>query len=249
MKRIIRLLIMAIIAVLAGVISLYLANGYIGSLTDDSAKATVAAGEITLFGLIFSAFYKEVNSYYSERATNAGKKWDLIFPMLKAHYFPWVHIAGSLKGALDLIDLKSPKKDSVIRYLYLTLVFYGLHMRFTIEDGGLILLSSTRDEDAVEADYTNLQKALNWAADDTPRRVSYLQGLWINKTKSGNPYLLNDFRSELELDNELKDDLEVLTRWLTGNEGYRNNADTALSTFIRDFNKSLDKLYNAWSGE
>src|SRR2546428_13306009 len=126
MRRIYRLGLRSAIALVGGAISLYLADSYIASVTDGSAKATVAAGEITLFGVIFSAFYKEVDAYYAERGVNVGKKWDLIFPLLKKYYYPSTHLAGNLRDSLHRIDLKSPTDDSLTRYLYLTCVFYGI---------------------------------------------------------------------------------------------------------------------------
>jgi hypothetical protein len=247
MRRIYRLGLMSAIALVGGAISLYLANGYVASLSDASAKATVAAGEITLFGVIFSAFYKEVSAFYFDRSANIGKKWDLIYPLLKKYYYPWTRLAKSLKDALDRIDFKSPTDDSVIRYLYLTLVFYGVHMRFVLDDSGIILLSSTKDEDAVEKAYSDLQIALDWAGDDTPRRVSYLQSLYLKKTTSGGSYLLASFRDDLLTDSTLQDDLVVMKKWVTDNKDYRDKADKALANFISTFNQSMDRLYNAWS--
>jgi len=238
---------MSLVALLGGASSLLLANTYIHSLMDDSAKATVAAGEITLFGVIFTSFYKEVDTYYTEKGKNIGKKWELIFPLLKKYYYPWSRLGGNLKDALDRIDLKAPTDDSVTRYLYLTMVFYGIHMRFVIDDGGLVLLSSTKDEDAVEKAYSDLQIALDWAGDDTPRRVSYLQGLWLSKTKSGESYLLSNFRDDMVTDRNLQDDLALMKKFVTGNDKYRKKADESLVHFVTTFNQGVDRLYNAWS--
>jgi len=242
---------MAVIALAAGALSLYLANGYINSVQDESAKASVAAGEITLFGTIFAAFYKEVDTYYGQKNANVGRKWDLIFPMLKKYYYPLTQIAMRLKGALEWIDPSSPTDPTITRYLYLTMVFYGIHQRFTNEEGGLILLSSTADEKAVQNAYLELQIALDWAGDETPKKVSYLQSLWMKKTApstpAAGPYLLSGFSRDLENDDELKKDREIMKEFFQKNKDYKTNALEALDKYISTFEKSMDRLYNAWS--
>ena len=249
MKRILRLATMSVAALLGGVVSLYLANGYINALTDESAKATVAAGEITLFGVVFSAFYNEVSAYYTEKSANIGKKWELIFPLLKKYYYPWVHVAESVKDSLDRIDISSPTDATVIRYLYNTMVFYGMHYSFIVDDGGIILLSSVRDTTAVQKAYHDLMPALDWDGDNTIARVTYLQSLWRKRKAqpSGDPYTMADFAEDLKKDGALKDDLAVMKKFVSNNKAYRERANKALGVFIATFEGSINNLYNAWS--
>lgn len=249
MKRAYRVLTMTVIAAVAGGLSLYLANWYIANLTDETARATVAAGEITLFGVIFSAFYKEVDSYYAEKSTNLGKKWELIFPLLKKYYYPLIHVAGdSMKGTLERMGVGDPSEPSVTRYLYLTAVFYGIRYNWIVDDGGIVLLSTTKDEEAVEKTYHDLELALNWAGDDTPMRVSYLQSLWRRRTvPAGGPYTESDFEKDLEEDRNLQDDLRVMRGFLKGNAGYKKNAIEAIDAFVTAFEGSVNGLYDAWS--
>ena len=247
MKRFDRIAVMFLVAAGAASISLYLGNIYIASLTTDAAKAAVAAGEITLFGVIFSALYKEISTYYTDRSANISKKWELILPLIKAHYVPWINAATSLRASLKRIDPDSIDDAAIKRFLFLNLVFFGIRMRFIDEDGGLIFLSSMRDEKAAMSAYRSLEEALDWADSETPKRVTHLQGIFMKEDKKGKRYLLDEFEKDVQKDSNLQDDIELIRKWIS--KEHKEKAITEMNTFIDTFQVSIDRLYNAWSDE
>lgn len=64
----VRFLVLIELGLIAGAFTWYLANFYLISIRDEVAKATIAAGAITLFGVIFSAIHNEISAYYEERS-------------------------------------------------------------------------------------------------------------------------------------------------------------------------------------
>lgn len=246
MARILRLLIVIGIALLAGGGAIYLAPLLIVSLKEDTAKATIVAGVITLLGVIFSAMYGEISSYYKDRSANAGKKWELIYPLVKQHYYPWINSGESLANAIEEAIKQIPaSQEAATRLLYLTSVFYGYRLQFIIQAGGLVLLSSNKEEKKVNDSYRNFKRNFQWAGDETPRRVSYLQSLYVKKNKPDNPYVLAVFSTELTSDPLLKDSLAKLSAWTSG-ESNLANAHQTLQEFTARFKKGIDRLYSAW---
>jgi hypothetical protein len=247
MTRIRRLILLVIIAIVAGGFSWWVANIYISSVTDDVAKATIAAGVITLFGVIFSAMYNEISTYYKDRSANINRKWDLIFPMMKNHYNPWVNIAYSYIRSLKRLDIEHPSDENFMRVLYLTLIFFGLHMKFVLDDGGLILLSTPKEEKTVSEAYYKIEDSYVFAGDQTPRLVSHLDDVYLSKGVkggSGYPYVLEKFKKDLETDPVLQESMQKLKAWM--NKDNKDNLMSALQNFADTFKASLDRLYTAW---
>ena len=104
MWRILRLIIIVSIAIGAGIIGLILTNNYMTTIEDLPIKGTIAAAAITLFGVIFSAMYKEISAYYQERSEISCRKWELIFPFIKKYYNAWIHSAESLQSSLEKLN-------------------------------------------------------------------------------------------------------------------------------------------------
>lgn len=226
-------------------VSLALANYYLGAISDDTGKATIAAATITVFGVIFSAVYKEISDYYQERAKNTGKKWELIFPFIKNHYIPWINSAKSFQASLSGL-IKYGKNDEVVnRILFLTMIFYGIRLRFITKDGGLILLSTNKEELEVEKAYRAIESSYQWADSETPRRVSYLQHLFLTKNKENAPYILASFTNDLAVDRNMQDSKLKLDSWLSKDENIKG-LDKSLEEFIQKFKSGIDGLYTAW---
>jgi hypothetical protein len=229
----------------AGVLTWYLANSYLVSLQDQVAKATVAAGTITLFGVIFSAVYGEISAYYKARSASINRRWKLIYPFIKNDYIPWINSARSFVSCLQQLDPKEISDEAITRVLFLTMIFFGYRLRFIMNDGGLILLSTDKEETKVMEAYRQIERKFNFAKDETPKRVSYLQGLYLSKNTPDKPYVLAKFAEDLANDDNIKGSRDKLQLWLT--EENIQNLRTALANFADCFKASVDKLYSAWS--
>jgi hypothetical protein len=245
MGRIYRLFVLILIAVIAGVIILFLASNYMTAAKDLSVKGTIAAGIITVLGVIFSAIYKEISAYYQERSEIICRKWDLIFPFIKNYYNAWIHSAESLRLSLKGVDNNKPSDLAVTRVLYYTALFYEYRLRFIINGGGLILLSSNEENDIVMEKYREIQKSFQWAGDETPVHVSYLQKLFTLKNKPEDPYVLHSFIKEFQTDKFLNDSKEKLQSWLSKDVSIKN-LEKKLGEFIESFNESIENLYKIW---
>jgi len=246
MKRIFRFAFIIVVAAVAGSVALGLANYYLQSITNDSAKATIVASIVTVFGVIFSAMYKEISAYYQERSASINRKWELIFPFIRKHYNPWINSAQSLLSSLKSLDPNELSDEAVTRVLHLTGLFYAYRLRFIVNDGGLILLSSDEEERKVMDAYREIENNYAWAGGkgETPIRVSYLQKLFLSKDKPDNPYVLWTFADDAEKDHFIEESRDKLRLWLT-----RKNIDnlkTKLEDFIKCFKASIEKLYTAW---
>lgn len=106
MRRLFRLSILVAIGVTAGILASCLANHYISLFADFAAKATVAASVLALYGVIFTAIYNEISTYYKERKENISKRWEIILPFVKKHYNPWIGSAQSCFPQLNTLILK-----------------------------------------------------------------------------------------------------------------------------------------------
>ncbi|HMB45015.1 MAG TPA: hypothetical protein VKL21_04250, partial [Candidatus Methanoperedens sp.] len=142
------------------------------------------------------------------------------------------------------INKDSVSKENQTRILYLITIFYGYRIKFITEDGGMILLYSSKDEKEVDQAYRQVENYLQWEGDKTPRRVSYLQNIFMSNDKPGSPYFFTAFSDDLSNDQTLQELRDSLGQWL--NKENVQNADNALQTFIRTFKSSIDKLYSAW---
>ena len=247
MKRVKRLVTLIVIGILASSLVIFLANFFIVyfGITDIAPKGSLLGAVLTCLGVIFSAVYKEISSYYSNKDINASKKWDMIFPFIKNHYNPWINSAQSLEKALSSLDRKTITDNQLTRILFLITVFYGRRLTFILKDGGLILLSSFEDEEEVTKAYRDIEIAFPWGGIDTPNRVSELQHLFISKDKDENPYVLFEFEKDLNAFPSLKQSRDLLKNWLAG-EGNIVHVSKELNHFISKFKTSIHKLYKVW---
>ena len=174
MKRLGRLIVLIGVGLGAGMLVIYLGNYFITSekITDFAAKATILAGVLTFLGTAYTALYNEISSYYKDKTTNNEKKWNLIYPLLKQDYYPWINSALSLCDGFSKLSTASMTDKQVVHILYLIAVFYGYRLRFIIGDGGLIILSSTNEEDKVNQAYFQVIKTFEWAGDETPNSIN-----------------------------------------------------------------------------
>ncbi len=63
-----RVVVLIIIALVGGLLTINFVNAQISSIPDYAAKATILAATITVLGVIFSAMYNEISSYYKDRS-------------------------------------------------------------------------------------------------------------------------------------------------------------------------------------
>lgn len=243
-KRVARLVILIGTGLLAGGGVIFLGNYFQSSLTDYTAKATILAGVITFLGTVFTALYSEISSYYKDRSSNSEKKWNLIYPLIKQDYYPWINSALSLGEAFKL-SIATITAKQVLHILYLIAVFYGYRLRFITGDGGVIILSSTKEENEVNQAYFQIIKTFQWAGDETPCRVSQLQELFISRNKKDDPYVLFKFEHDVKNDPSLQDSREKLEAWLK-TDNNKQNVELALTNFTEIFNHDISKVYSAW---
>jgi hypothetical protein len=133
----------------------------------------------------------------------------------------------------------------VERVLYFTALFYGYRLYFIINGGGLILLSTTEESDKVMNAYREIQRNYQWAGDQTPIYISYLQKLFTDKNTPHEPYVLCAFIDEFKTDTFLGESREKLQSWLA-KENNIENLRQKLGDFKDDFNESIEKLYTKW---
>jgi hypothetical protein len=226
---------------------IYYINPIIVRMNDPAAEATIVAATVTVLGVIFSAMYNEISSFYQETSTSFSKKWDLIYPFIRDHYNPWINSAKVFHRQLERINTAGVVSEANASWiLYHLAVFYGYRLRFILQSGGLILLSSTREQEKVDSAYRAVEDSLQWAGDDTALENSYLQHLFLTKNKPDQPYVFSQFQQELEKEARLKGMHKTLYAWMQIREN-REKAGTALGRFATTFQESVDRLYSAWS--
>ena len=104
-------------------------------------------GLVTAMGTILTAVYKEVSAYFQQTTNNVDKKVTLISPLVQKYYSPWINSARILNGTLQRQTTEHPAEpEDIETLLYDVMVFYGYRMKFVLEAGGLILLSSTAEQ-------------------------------------------------------------------------------------------------------
>jgi hypothetical protein len=247
LKRAYRLVILIGIALAAGAAVIYIGIYFINSqqITDIAAKATILAGVLTVLGTVFTALYNEISSYYKDRSNNNEKKWNLIYPLVKQDYYPWINAALSLRYAMSKVTKSKITNNQVIHVLYLIAVFYGYRLRFIIGDGGLIILSSTSEEDKVNEAYVKILDSFQWAGEETAKRVSELQNIFISKDKQENPYVLARFESDVNSTPSLQDSKHKLANWLEI-DANRQTFDGKIENFVNVFKRGIDNVYSNW---
>ena len=181
MGRLARLLVLIVVGGAIGTFIIFSLQSQITSTTPTAAQATIVAGILTLLGIVFSAVYKEISSFYQQTIANDDKKWALLFPWIHGYYYPWITAAKNFQASLNGMKAKSDLSDDDINdLLYYFMLFYGCRIRFLREAGGLILLSSVREGNAVEAIYhERVEPALDWEGSSTHKYISYLQNFYM----------------------------------------------------------------------
>lgn len=251
-----RLAILIIIAILGGISVVGFAN-YLtsqdiekdmksGTKTehDATANSTIIAGEITFLGIIFTTIYKEISTYYRDKTERVNKRWNLVLPMIKDNYMPWISAAKSLSNSFKNVQSGTPSDSQINRILFLFSVFYGIRLRNLQQNGGYILLSSTEDEDLIDDAYQKIKSTLNWAGDETPNRVNELQELFVKNEKDTNPYSIVRFQQDLAQSPSLQESKDKLKAWLTADTA--KTAQNDLDTFVFLFKQSIKKLSSYW---
>jgi hypothetical protein len=99
------------------------------------------------------------------------KKVTMISPLVQKYYSPWINSAQILHGTLQRLTTKHPaEQEDIQTLLYHIMVFYGYRMKFVLEAGGLILLSSTAEQNAVHDAYRTAELALDWGGGQDAQR-------------------------------------------------------------------------------
>jgi hypothetical protein len=83
----------------------------------------------------------------------------------------------------------------------------------------------------------------SWAGDETPIRVSQLQGLFLKKDKLGDPYTQYKFEEEIAGIPYINDSKVLLKKWLESKENI-DNVNLSIKKFIETLEESIDKLHN-----
>lgn len=182
MGRLARLLVLIVVGAVIAAFIIFSLQSQITSTTPTAAQATVVAGILTLLGIVFSAVYKEISSFYQQTIANDDKKWALLFPWIHGYYYPWITAAKNFQASLNGMKNKSELSDDDINdLLYYFMLFYGCRIKFLREAGGLILLSSVREGNAVETVYhERVEPALDWEGTSTHKYISYLQNFYMS---------------------------------------------------------------------
>jgi hypothetical protein len=181
MGRLARLLVLIAVGGAVGIFIVFFLQSQLTSTTPTAAQATILAGILTLLGIVFSAIYKEISSFYQQTIANDDKRWALLFPWIHGYYYPWIVAAKNFQASLDGMKDKSDLSDDDINdLLYYFTLFYGCRIKFLREAGGLILLSSVNEGKAIEAIYYgDVEPALDWAGTSTHKHISCLQNFYM----------------------------------------------------------------------
>ena len=145
----------------------------------------------------------------------------------------------------SLENVNAQNEVSVTRVLFLTTLFFGIRMRF-LEDGGILLLSSSKEEEKVDKAYEEIKKNYKWAGEETHLRISTLQKFYMDYTKKKGPLLFTEFKNEVDFNTNFQESRELLCKWLSE----QKNVDTLkekVKEFSSNFKGAIDKLYTAWS--
>jgi hypothetical protein len=230
------------------VISLGIFVIYNLKIKDAAAEAAIVGGVLTFLGTSYTALYNEISSYYKDRANNIEKKWNLIYPVVKEIYMPWIVSATALYHAISALSPPKITTQEALHILYLTCLFYGNRLRFITGDaGGTVILSTTREEDKVSNAYYKISTNFEWAGSsaETTVRVSELQYLFISKDKKDNPYIQFRFAHDVEETESLKKRMDELEQWLKI-ENNKQKVEKALHDFIDTFQEQIGRVYDAW---
>ena len=182
-----------------GFIVIFVSINIISSMdlsTTDSVP--IYTGVIGFFVTIITTIYKENSERYAEKRAHAQKRWELVFPILKDSYIPWINSAIKLRGSLNKEKIENLSDHNLNRILYFVCLFSGIRLRFIIKHGGSILLGTKTDEKNVKAEYKKVKDAFQWAGNKTPSKVSALQEYFLRNDKEDNPLVFKNFEDVLK---------------------------------------------------
>src|SRR6266446_6231251 len=125
----------------------YLSPNVLNQTADPAAKATMVAAFIALFGVVFTAVFSEISAYYKDRGLGMEKKWELVFPLLRDYYNPWIQGSRYFSKFLrDLQKKKEEKKEITLpvaaRGLFYLTFFFSRRLKFSLEAGGRPILAN-----------------------------------------------------------------------------------------------------------
>src|SRR5205807_643569 len=244
-----RLVILAFCALFGLAVPASLSPYVLNQVGDPAAKATTVAAFIALFGVVFAGVFSEISAYYKDRALGMEKKWELVFPLLRDYYNPWIqgskYFSGFLRELAALEESKDISLDEAARALFYQAYFYSRRLKFSLEAGGRPILAVDDDEEKALNAYRSIELSLQWAGKDTRSRVARLQKSFLDREKK-EPYLSNEFIADATnpRNEEMHGDCEMLKEWLTKER--MNTTALALEEFESVFKKGINKLYKGW---
>jgi|GEM_PF-3295673 hypothetical protein len=270
-----RLAALVVLGVVPPSLAIFLLDRTVTGATPAAIQAAIAGGLLTAMGTIFSAVYKEVSSYFQQTSANVDKKVTMISPLVQKYYSPWVNSAQILQGKLESLTRNGVVgPEDIQALLYYIMVYYGYRMKFILEAGGLILLSSTAEQNTVHDAYRAAERALDWEGPETHGDVSYLQTLFLTRnvatsagkaqpgsdstpagagkgqtdsgaTAAAPPYMFFQFRNDIPGDKNLSRMVDSLSKWVAEKEKVKA-ASQAVNNFALTFQTGIDQLYTAW---
>ncbi len=180
-----RLALLVVLGVVPPSLAILLLKYTITATTPAAIQAAIAGGIITAIGTVSSAIYKEVSSYFQQTDTNVNTKVQMITPMVQKYYNPWINSAQMLGKQLDSLgEAKALENGDIESLLYHIMVYYGYRMKFLLESGGLIMLSSVQEQKDVNKLYHDTEEALDWKGPATHGDASYLEWLFLTHSSS-----------------------------------------------------------------
>lgn len=208
---------------------------------------TVLAAFIALFGVIFTAIFSEVSSYYSDRGLGMQKKWELVFPLLRDYYNPWIQSASYFSGYLKEIKGSKPfSPEQATRILFYVSLFFSSRLRFSLKAGGRPILAEDSDEENVLEAYRALEKTLDWTDHQNRRtEISFLQQSFMQKDSPDKAYSSYQFAEDVKVDARLQKIRDEIQAWLT--KDHAEKTAQALDEFQSRFKKGINKLYSGWA--
>jgi hypothetical protein len=216
-------------------------------LTDPGAVGTVLAAFVALFGVVFTAVFSEITAYYKDRGLGMQQKWQLVFPMLRDYYNPWIQDASYLSNYLrEIKNSESFSAEQATRVLFYISLFFTTRLRFSTNAGGRPILAQDSDEQNVLDAYHAVEKLLDWT-DHAKRRteVGYLQRHFMAKDKPGKPYTSDRFIQDARSDRKMQAIRNEIRAWLTKQRAEKVAA--ALDEFQLKFRLGINKLYSGWA--
>ena len=203
----------------------------------------IYAGIMSFFATIIITIFKEVSSRYNEKRELARRNWELVFPMMKDSYIPWIQHAKKLKKELEDGQTQGITDNIANRVMFFLCLFYGHRLRFLLKHGGLILLHTKESEDSINQAYDKVKDNLQWAKEHTITYTSELQEYFFKEDCDENPIVFSKFKQLCNTqDNDSEYDFskakKELNQWLSKPDNLKN-ACTSLEDFIQKFEDGI----------